>query len=264
MKKRIEAVQQLLKEKGLYNGAIDGIAGPKTMSALAGIDGIDSSLPKTKQVTTFIQISANERDIDAGPVDGLWGPQTNAALEELNYLLEHGKPQPAWRPDEIVVDNPHNWPVQRTPEFHEFYGEKGAQLTTIDLPYKLKLSWDLRTRTSKTTCHQKVSDSLMRILTRVKDIYGEKNISDLRLDHFGGCYNERKIRNGDLWSMHSWGIALDFDPRHNALNWGRDKATLSKPDYDDWWNCWEEEGWISLGRKRNFDWMHVQAARLPE
>jgi hypothetical protein len=126
------------------------------------------------------------------------------------------------------------------------------------------LSWDLRTKTSKTSCHQKVSDSLMRILTRVKDIYGENNISDLRLDHFGGCYNERKIRNGDLWSMHSWGIAFDFDPRHNALKWGRNKATLSHPDYDDWWICWEEEGWISLGRKRNFDWMHVQAARLPE
>ena len=25
---------------------------------------------------------------------------------------------------------------------------------------------------------------------------------------------------------------------------------------------WEEEGWISLGRARDFDWMHVQAARL--
>jgi hypothetical protein len=134
MKKRIEAVQQLLKEKGLYNGAIDGIAGPKTMRALARIDGIDTSLPKTKQVTTFIQISANERDINTGPVDGLWGPQTNAALEELTYLLEHDEPQPAWRPDEIVVANPHNWPVQRTPEFHDFYGEKGSQLTTLNCP----------------------------------------------------------------------------------------------------------------------------------
>jgi len=64
--------------------------------------------------------------------------------------------------------------------------------------------------------------------------------------------------------MHAWGVALDFDPNRNQLNWGRDRASFSHPDYDNWWKCWEEEGWISLGRKRNFDWMHIQAARLTE
>lgn len=28
------------------------------------------------------------------------------------------------------------------------------------------------------------------------------------------------------------------------------------------WKCWEEEGWVSLGRQRNYDRMHVQAAKL--
>ena len=42
----------------------------------------------------------------------------------------------------------------------------------------------------------------------------------------------------------------------------RDKATFAKPEYERWWQCWEEEGWLSLGRTRNFDWMHVQAAKL--
>lgn len=264
MIKRIKTVQKLLKEKGLYDGAIDGIAGPKTMAALASVDGIDPDLPKTRQVTTFIQKSANERDIDAGPVDGLWGPRTNAAFEELTYLLEHGEPQPVWRPDELEVGNPNGWPVQRTPDFYNFFGEKGSQLITIDLPYELKLSWDLRIKTQRTTCHQKVADSVLRVLHKVKGIYGEENINQLRLNHFGGCYNDRPIRNGSLPSMHSWGIALDFDPEHNQLHWGRDRAAFAHPDYYDWWGCWEEEGWISLGRKRNFDWMHVQAARLPE
>ena len=29
-----------------------------------------------------------------------------------------------------------------------------------------------------------------------------------------------------------------------------------------WWALWEEEGFVSLGRAGDFDWMHVQAARL--
>lgn len=263
MKKRIKTVQQLLRLQGLYDGAIDGIAGPKTMNALARIGGIDTDLPKTRQITTFIQIAANERNIDAGPADGLWGPRTNAAFEELLFQLDHGSPQPPWRPDEIEIPNPNGWPVQHTPEFYEFYGERSSGLTSLNLPYELKLSWDLRIRVSRISCHAKVSDSLGRILQKVKEIYREENISNLHLNHFGGCFNNRKMRNGTRWSMHAWGIALDFDPDRNQLTWGRSRAAFAHPDYDDWWHCWEEEGWISLGRKRNFDWMHVQAARLP-
>jgi hypothetical protein len=264
MKQRIKLVQQILKEKGLYDGAIDGIAGPITLRGLSQIEGIDSNLPKTRQITTFIQIEAGNRNIDAGPVDGLWGPRTNAAFIELKYLVQHGDLQPSWRPDEIEIPNPNKWPGQRTREFEEFFGDRGSQLVTVDFPYEVKLAWDLRTRVRRTRCHKKVADSLQRILHKVKDIYGEDDISGLKLDHFGGCFNERAIRNGTQWSMHSWGIALDFDPSRNQLNWGRDRAALAHPDYNEWWKCWEEEGWISLGRKRNFDWMHVQAARLPE
>ncbi len=189
---------------------------------------------------------------------------TEAAFEQLNYLMEHGILQPSWRPDEIIVPNPNSWPFQHSQEFQEYYGERGARLTTIDLPYEMKLSWSLTTRVRRTTCHEKIAESLVRILQKIRDIYGDDEISRLRLNHYGGCYNNRKVRNGGLWSMHAWGIALDFDPNRNLLNWGRDRAAFSHPDYDEWWNCWEEEGWISLGRRRNFDWMHVQAARLPE
>ena len=67
---------------------------------------------------------------------------------------------------------------------------------------------------------------------------------------------------GRAMSMHSWGIAIDFDPAHNRLRWGRDRARLAGPDYRAFLDIWEAEGWISLGRERNYDWMHIQAARL--
>lgn len=264
MKKRIKVVQQFLQKKGLYRGSIDGIAGPMTMAAISREEELNPQWSKNRLVIGYIQIAAKENDIESGPVDGLWGPQTQAAFEQLSYLLKHGKPQSIWRPDEIIVPNPHKWPFQNSQEFLETFGVRGSRQKTIDLPYEMKLAWKLVTKVRRTTCHEKIADSLGRILQKVKEIYGEEEIKRLRLNHFGGCYNDRKIRNGTLWSMHAWGVALDFDPNHNQLNWGRGRAAFSHPDYDEWWKCWEEEGWISLGRKRNFDWMHIQAARLPE
>ncbi len=104
--------------------------------------------------------------------------------------------------------------------------------------------------------------SIEKIMRAVLDHYGLERVQELRLDYFGGCYNDRSIRGGTLPSMHSWGIAIDFDPANNQLRWGRDRATFSRPEYQAWWEIWEAEGWVSLGRQRNFDWMHVQAASL--
>jgi hypothetical protein len=57
-------------------------------------------------------------------------------------------------------------------------------------------------------------------------------------------------------------MAIDHDPDNNQLNWSRNRATFARPEYEQWWQIWEEEGWVSLGRQRNFDWMHVQASKL--
>jgi hypothetical protein len=62
--------------------------------------------------------------------------------------------------------------------------------------------------------------------------------------------------------MHAYGVAIDFDSEHNQMRWGSDRARFAKSDYDAWWGYWEEAGWVSLGRERNYDWMHVQATRL--
>lgn len=57
-------------------------------------------------------------------------------------------------------------------------------------------------------------------------------------------------------------LAIDFDPERNALKASNKTARLARPDCVEFWKIWESEGWVSLGRTRNFDWMHVQAARL--
>ncbi len=69
-----------------------------------------------------------------------------------------------------------------------------------------------------------------------------------------------KKRGGTSWATHSWGIALVYNPERNALHMGCDKALFALPEYNKWWEIWEKEGWISLGRRKNYEWMHIQAA----
>lgn len=262
MQNRIIFVQEELQKIGRYSGVVDGIAGLGTEAALDSIPGLDKSWSITRKINGFIQLFCRENSIDPGDIDGYWGTQTEYALNQYLYFREHGQLPDPWRPEDRIPVNPNNWPVQYSPAFDAFYGIKGSSLVKLQLPYPLRLSWDLSTSVNSFSCHLKVHDSLKRVLTNVLNHYGIEKIRELRLDLWGGCYNERPIRGGTKWSMHSWGIAVDFDPDHNKLDWGRDKAAFARPDYDKWWQFWEEEGWVSLGRERNFDWMHVQAAKL--
>jgi len=216
-----------------------------------------------RRLTAFIQMLATDAGIDAGLTDGFWGPQTQFAFDSLLYFEEHGLLPPNWRDETPVPQNPNSWPAQSESELIAFYGQPGdeSKLVLVDVPYEHRLAWDLNTKVRRIRCHNKVADSLLRVLNKVKQRYGDDQIRQLRLDRFGGCYNLRRMRGGSAWSTHAWGIALDYDPDMNRLNWGRDKASFAKPEYSSWWQYWEEEGWVSLGKSANYDWMHVQAAK---
>lgn len=152
------------------------------------------------------------------------------------------------------------FPLQR--DCMTFYGGVGLHQTSLVLPFPMRLAWDKGVTVRKITVHEKVHDSAARAFDRIAAAYDEAARKKLGLDLFGGSLNVRKMRGGSSYSMHSWGIAIDFDPERNQLAWGRDKARLAQPDAAEFWRIWEAEGWVSLGRTKNMDWMHVQAARL--
>jgi hypothetical protein len=259
----IKFIQAELNSLGHDPGPVDGIAGRATKAALDKVAALPASWPIERKLVGLLQLLAQSEGLEPGPMDGLWGPQTAHAYEQLLHVRLYGTPQPAWRPEDIHLPNPNNWPSQRTDEeLIAFYGQMGKHQKRIALPYPHRIAWDMDTSVSSFQCHAKVHDSLLRILTKVKDTYGMDGIRQLRLDVWGGCLNVRKMRGGDRYSTHSWGMALDYDPDNNRLDWGRDRASFARPEYGQWWQIWEEEGWVSLGRQRNFDWMHVQAARL--
>lgn len=266
----IRIVQQSLVDEGYNPGKVDGKLGANTYGAV--IEALLKwqnelpqdwqSWPNSRKTTAYLQLLCREHNIDVGKIDGQWGPQTDYAFDTLSELLSKGKMPSPWRDDSPIVANPNNWPIQNEADLNAFYGAVGENQVKLTLPYPHRLSWDLRQTINSFSCNAKVHDSAKRILTKVLDRYGIERIRELRLDRWGGCLNIRKMRGGGNMSTHSWGIAMDYDPERNQLKWGRSQAAFAQAEYDDWWNCWEEEGWVSLGRIKNYDWMHVQAAKV--
>lgn len=144
-------------------------------------------------------------------------------------------------------------------ECRRFYGAPGTNHMLMDLPYPMTYEGK---PVKRITINKKCADSAFAALSKIAVEYNASDRKALGLSIYAGCYNNRPMRGGTQLSMHAFACAIDFDPARNQLKWGRDKARLAKADCEAFWRAWEEQGWLSLGRARNFDWMHVQAARL--
>lgn len=257
-------IQTWLKKEGMTGlPEIDGLDGPKTEAAVAGYlnkrtpSGQTKAWSKSRKRIAVEQLFLQSQALPVGEIDGFIGPQTQSALAE--YINGERDKEPNELP--IPTPEPRNlWPRER--DVMAFYGPVGSNQTSLQLPYPMKLAWDTSTIIRKISIHSKVAKSAERALEEVLKHYGDKAIGKMGLDLFGGCLNVRKKRGGSSWSMHAWGIAIDIDPENNQLHWPMSKARMGKSEYEFWWRCWEKEGWVSLGRTRNFDAMHIQAARL--
>ena len=131
-------------------------------------------------------------------------------------------------------------------------------LTTIALPYKMKLSWDKKVSVSKISCHKLVAEKLTNIFNEILDNYGLAKIQELGIDIYGGCFNYRKMRGGSDYSRHTWGVAIDLDPERNQLKETSKTARFARPEYDKLHEIFEKYGFENMGKVKGYDWMHWQ------
>ena len=177
--------------------------------------------------------------------DGIMGPQTLRAIASA-----------------LGVRAIPRWPAQsEVRSGRSLFGSAGCEenlqsiIPAYQLYYEGKPVRSIRV-------HKCIASHVKDALAEVLAYYGPEEIHRLGLDLYGGSYNNRPTATGMALSMHAWGIALDFSPRANAYALKSPRASLSHPDCEKWWQIWEQHGAVSLGRERNFDWMHLQFATL--
>ena len=194
--------------------------------------------------------------------DGVAGPLTMAALESSSVFRDPRLPTPSPTPVSTapVSSSPTNRPTYRN--IVSVYGdpEDTSYARRLVPPFPLYYQG---TAVSSIRLHERVIDSMATALAQILSHYGLAEIERLRINHdYAGSMNKRRMRGGTQWSTHAWGVAIDLNAGENQLRWGADRALFAKAEYKAMIDIFEDNGWYSLGRYENRDFMHFQAVRI--
>ncbi|WP_458878170.1 M15 family metallopeptidase [Arenibacterium sp. CAU 1754] len=262
----------LLASCGHYQGGIDGILGPISHQAILATEAKHKDVytfdPKTtfdkRRETAAAQACLNELGFQAGSVDGWYGVNTEEALNAYLFKKTNGR-------DEEIDRTPLPNPVGAGAIPHQndvgtVYGTPGAdiksKLVMIELPFDVRIDWNLRKKTRKIRVHRLAAAQLENALIDVRNHYGEARWRDLGIDRYAGAYYHRKMRGSNRWSMHAYGCAIDFYAAPNGLRTRCPQALFCGSEYKDFLDIMEANEWLPAIRLWGKDAMHFQRARL--
>lgn len=263
----IKAAQTLLATTA------DGNIGPKTLAAaraaLAAASVTTLGWSDQRVVYGAAQALLTASGDEPGHIDGYWGHNSQNAYESW-ASRRAGNPIVLERSEPSGPADPATTPAgasrfPRQADMQAFYGPAGGPRCTagtVRFPIPHFLAWNLSDQVNTFRCHELIAPAFQVVFDEAVKHYGEAEYRRLRLDLFGGCFNNRNMRGGSAKSTHAYGAAVDLDPERNQLKWGKDRASFARQEYVPFWNIVEGAGLVSLGRLKNFDWMHFQGARL--
>ncbi len=190
---------------------------------------------------TSDEIKKMQRKIGVA-ADGFWGPKSQAACRAyLRSLMPKNNP----------------WPRSDQASLIKFYGHPGdeSNLVNINFPYPMYYDGKLVTRTR---VHKKCADSLLRVLTNIRDLLPKHPEIKDEAEDFGGVYNFRLKRGGTSYSLHAFGAAIDLDADDNTF---RDNWPMKSDMPLEIMEAFAKEGWLAAGAFWNFDGMHMQCSQ---
>jgi hypothetical protein len=143
------------------------------------------------------------------------------------------------------------------------FGQPGNpdNFTIIQLPYPMRIAWDLKTQVHKMQCHELAEYRFLSVFNDLLSHYGFEEIKKLGIDIFGGCVNVRAMRGSKRWSRHAFGIAIDLDPVRNGLKTSWANSQFAKPEYKPMHDIFEKYGFENYGKTKNYDSMHFELVK---
>lgn len=211
-----------------------------------------------KKTLETIQQTLKTDGYYTGAIDGDFGRQSQAALEAAKVAAK--SPVTSISPS---LPKPTSLKKLTTAQIIQKYGQpsnEGGYLVTIDLPYPMRISWDLPKTVTRMRVHKLAAERFKAVFNDLLKHYGLAEIQRLGIDLFGGCFAYRKMRGGSEWSRHSWGIAIDLDPVRNQLRESKTTARFARPEYAAMLGVFAQHGFISYGVAFDYDWMHFELA----
>ena len=218
-----KTLQNYINRNSKANLKVDGVLGPRTFKAAEealrnlhdsgkfqfAVSLLRTDLPTQRDITALEQtllaqfLPAGE---SLGLIDGIAGPRTTYALEFYQNRIRDlpTPPQLSTR-----LGNKPDFGTQAN--IRKTFGEPAneSNLVRVSTPYPLFLDWALSTKVNAFQCHRKVKDSIQLAMEKILGHYGPDGIVELNLNHFGGCYNPRKMRGGSSWSGLALGLHAD-------------------------------------------------------
>jgi lysozyme family protein len=241
----------------------DGVIGSQTLAAIATALGATVSSYKATTIK-------NIQKAVGATADGVLGSKTlNAIIGKLgNSVIKKQEVDPLIQKyiDKPIKYSEVNYKSSLVKQSvlrsgNSAFGKAGCEnmLVNVPVPANYPLKYDGKPVKS-IRIHKLVADRLAAALQDIINHYGE----DIEKVAPGACvydgsYNFRKTTGTTSYSIHSWGLALDFDASNNTMKMSAPKARLSQPIYEPFWNILEYHGFNSLGRRGNYDWQHCQA-----
>ena len=178
-------IQMLLAATGDYAGGIDGAFGPISTTAMLAVETRHAleyqfdptSTTEHRRKTGCAQACLNQLEYAAGFVDGWQGVNTTEALNAFLFVVTNGREEVIDRTPSSSFSASGNIPHQN--DVRTVYGDPETQvpqrLTTVRLPFKLPLDFNMRKSTNKITVHRDCAASIEAAIMLVPDFAASAN-----------------------------------------------------------------------------------------